>query len=95
MKLFLPHREFAVALLSLVVGCNSLSRQPAYPADPLFAMKKPQEVKAENAAPAVLAATVPEAPPVPAAVLAARKPSRDPGMLPEYRVGYPPSGPSP
>jgi hypothetical protein len=92
MRPFLPRPGYAIALLGLVVGCHGLSKQPPYPADPLFAMKKPQAMKAENAAPVVLAATVPEAPPVPATVLAARQPTREPGLLPEYRVGYPPNG---
>jgi hypothetical protein len=92
----------AVFLCSCLLGCRSTSKAPPYPADPLFVIRKPEEAKAENAAPLVVVNATPEMPAVPAAVLAARQPppgpATRPGFLPqpgEYRVGYPPNSSSP
>ena len=87
-------------LSSLLLGCRTAPKGPLYPADPLFAIKKPQVAKAADAAPQVVADATPGVPAVPAVILAARQtppsPSAPPGYMPEqgdYRVGYPP-GPS-
>jgi hypothetical protein len=88
----------ALALTTSVVGCRTVSRGPSYPADPLFAIKKPQIARAPDAAPAAVAWASPEVPAVPPVILAARQaprsPTNSPDSLPEhneYRVGYPPN----
>jgi hypothetical protein len=82
---------------SLVIGCRSAPKGLNYPADPLFAIKKPQVAKAADAGPQVVADATPAVPAVPAVILAARQtppsPAMTPGYLPEqgeYRVAYPP-----
>ncbi len=91
-----------VLLSSVVFGCRTTARGPSYPADPLFAIKKPQLAKASDVVPQTIAKASPEVPAVPPVILAARQtpraPATQPGSLPEqgeYRVGYPPNPSSP
>lgn len=91
-----------VLVSAFALGCRTASRGPSYPADPLFAIKKPELAKAADAAPRVVARTSPEVPAVPPVILAARQtprpPTTQPGSVPEqgeYRVGYPPNSSSP
>ena len=84
-------------LSGLVLGCRTASNGPPYPADPLFAIKKPQIAKAADAPALAAADATPQVPAVPTAILAARQtphsPATQPAYLPEqgeYRVGYPP-----
>ena len=62
--------------LALAAGCAAGCQDTAgqtYPADPLFANRKPIEAKAESTPPVAVACREPAAPPVPALVVAAAR----------------------
>lgn len=72
-----------VLLGMCAAGCKGLLGSQGPPSDPLFANHKPQESKAEQAAPVVIAFAEPKIPTDPAAALAKSVPPRGnaPGIL--------------